>query len=237
MNDEQRDPEIERAIANWDFDDALQTYSTVWLSAEQLEKVAIEAIAGSAKSSGIVAVVFAAASVEAMLNEALHLLGDTDRDVSTRRMLHFAAIVENEQRGTRTWGIWDKVRAMASAHFDTKDPDIWLSEPFREFGVLINLRNAIMHLKPELLIVVVDRGDETYSRSEPAASRLFTQVCTLAGVDSNSTDGRHVPLVTLAMDKRVGQWAIQVARGTINALRAWFDAADVHGSFNFNEDA
>lgn len=192
-----------------------------FLASEQLKQIAGKAANASESDSDscLVAILFSAAWFEASLNEAI-------LDLFERGMRENAGDhVEHVRVTAKAAGIDDKyakldrkIRVLCAAA--TKQPLPDTAEPWVSVFLLFQLRNWIMHLRPELLSV---REGTDHEPSSLVSTQVHDFVLALhkVGAIKEIPQGRMVPVTHASQLPGVGQWAYRTAYAGLRSIDAW----------------
>jgi hypothetical protein len=191
----------------------------LFLASNQLAEIARSAASGSAdgKRSELVAILFAAAWFEGSINEAIHdlLTGhyhESDRIKAISIAAQAAGLDDRYARVER------KLRVLcAAATGQTLDEK---SEPWHTVLLLFQLRNWIVHLRPEIMEVREGREDEPSSLVSTQVHR-FVQALRDVGAIKEIPTGRMVPIAMAVQMPGVGAWAYRVAREGLRTVDTW----------------
>jgi hypothetical protein len=161
---------------------------------------------------GLTAVVFAAASLEALASEVAELADLEVRSGSTDEALQaFAEATLEAERGRGSIHL----KFIVASTVLIGQPYRRGSQPYQDFAVLMNLRNAIMHLRPTALFFD-ERGDwqlgvESVLR-ELQVRRLITP----------PPPKTVISLLELASRRPVARWAVNTAVGMAQSFISLF---------------
>jgi hypothetical protein len=166
----------------------------------------------------LVAALFSAAWVEASLNELVHKLTAThEKDLDTRlieakRTVTAANLFDRKSASLK---IKLNVLCATTAHRQID----WGSQPWQRLSLLIQVRNWLVHLRPERMKVRPGVEGE-------ASSLVSREVHELVGALKNSgaieiPKGRLVPVAIAASLPGVGAWSYRTAYDTLAAVVAW----------------
>jgi hypothetical protein len=161
--------------------------------------------------NGVVAVVFAAVSLEAFINE-LGALAETAPPSDPPQIRAFASLlrtVEESHGATRL------KFALAGQVFRGMPYDTG-AEPFQSFDLLFSLRDAIVHLQSERL-QFDGEGRLTRSSHTRVLERLRSQKI-LAEYDPSAYVGASPSWISLLSTRAVARWACNVASDVVMAV-------------------
>jgi hypothetical protein len=168
---------------------------------------------GSDRSSdhdeALVAIVFAAASLEAFINEAAELASiiDVPGEVTPTSVKTFASTAE--EVGTGRGSIRLKfLLAKAAFQGETYDKG---TQPYQDFNSLVDLRNALVHLKPRDKIII---QDGTLSVEVPSVINGLRSRKILAEFGPKS----FVTWTALISTRAVARWACNTAAAMVHSV-------------------
>lgn len=192
-----------------------------FLASNQLKQIAGKAADSSDSSSDscLVAILFSAAWFEASLNEAILDLFDRGMRESTGnhmehiRVMAKAAGIDNKYAKLET-----KVRVLCAAA--TKESLVDDVEPWVSVFLLFQLRNWIMHLRPELLSVR-EGTDQEASSLVSTQVHDFVLALRQVGAIKEIPQGRMVSVTQAIQFPGVGQWAYRSAYEGLRAVDTW----------------
>jgi hypothetical protein len=193
------------------------------LESNALSGVAWEAVKRSAvdSSQALVAILFGCACVESVLNHVLyelrtvpseHLPNGYDR-VST---LAREAGVQDDRLP------WDrKVRVLALGA--TGQPVDLGRTPFQEFSLLVALRNWIVHLQPEQVVVRYDDDERPTRLVADEPHKLVQELIRRKVIDPIASPAGP-SLVGAVRSAAVAQWSYGVVYNVLETIASWFPA-------------
>jgi hypothetical protein len=160
---------------------------------------------------GVVAVVFAAVSLEAFINELMELAATAPP--SDPPQVHAFALrlrTVEASRGTTSWKFAVAGEVFRGKPYDTN------AGPFQRFKLLFALRDAIVHLKSECL-EFDGEGRLIESSHEKVLKRLRSQKI-LAEYDPSAYVGTSPSWISLLSTRAVARWACNVASDVVMAV-------------------
>ena len=192
----------------------------LFLASNQLSEIARKA-AGESRvdhQASLIAILFSAAWLEAGINEAI-------QDVLGGRMRDDTARIQAVRLAARAAGLDErfvsldrKLRVLCAAATGEELDET--AEPWSGIGVLVQLRNWMVHLRPELLNV---RQGEDHESSSLVSTQVHQIVSSLVkvGAIKEVPRGFMVPVTTAAQLPGVGEWAYRVAYLGLDATDKW----------------
>jgi hypothetical protein len=188
----------------------------VVINAPRLFKVARDAafVEPPSIQQGLTAVVFAAASLEALINEVLELAEIEIQDGGGDKLLQAFVDVLSEAEESRS-SIALKFALSSIVLRGRSYPKG--EQPYQDFSLLINLRNAIMHLRPTTLFRVEEHGVQLDVKG------ILTQLqrrslITLPVPGSNAV----TDLLNEASRPEVARWAVNAAANMAQSFLSMF---------------
>jgi hypothetical protein len=192
-----------------------------FLESNALSGVAWEAVKRSAadSSQALVAILFGCACVESALNQLLYEL----RTVPTQ---YLPTGYDRVSTLAREAGLqddrlpWDrKVRVLGLGA--TGQPVDLGRTPFQEFSLLVGLRNWIVHLQPEEVVVRYDDDERPKRLVADEPHKLVQELIRRKVIDV--VDGPAGPsLVGAARSTAVAQWSYGVVYNVLETIASWF---------------
>ena len=186
-----------------------------FLSANQLGWVARDAAKASSEDGlqSLVAILFSCAYVEAALNELLHEIAAYDGPLTTLRPIARAAGLYE-----RTASVRRKLQVLGVVA-SGKEVDFG-ALPFQDLDLLLELRNWLLHLRPEVLSVQENPDDEGASiiNAEYHALIMRLKERKIIGI----AKGQLLSVVDAARSPGVGTWSFRTAEAVFAELQRWF---------------
>jgi len=193
----------------------------VFFSSNILSTIAYNAAKGSltAPDDNVVSTLFSAAWVEASLNEILHDLTVKDEALldpqlhNAKRVVAAANLFES-----RAASVELKLNVLCATAAQREIE--WGSEPWQHLSLLLQVRNWLMHLRPERMKVRLGTEDEPSTLVSREVHKLVTGLKN-AGAIPSIPEGRLVSVATAASLRGVGVWSYSVAYNTLAEVGAW----------------
>lgn len=193
----------------------------VFFPANILARVAFEAVARSSQTpdDNFVAILFSAAWVEAALNEITYdvtRIPEADLDpllLEAKRSVIAADLFES-----RSASVELKLRTLCAARTQRQ-----LSvgvQPWQNLLLLLDLRNWLVHSRPEKMSVRVGTDDEPSTIVSKEVHKLVRRLKSSGAID-RIPEGRIVPVVTAATLPGVGSWSYKTAYDSLAAVAKW----------------
>jgi hypothetical protein len=195
--------------------------SALFLASNTLADIAFKAAKASVTdaNSSLVALLFAAAWFEACLNEILFDLRERPNTFGNQDIadisLHAAAAGLDE----RIVSIERRLRVLCAA---CSNSELKASvQPWKGVLLLFRLRNWLIHLRPEPLVVREGREEEASSLVSIQVHQLAKDLLD-AGAIKELPAGVLLPVSTVAQLEGVGIWAYRSAHAGILEVDKWF---------------
>lgn len=192
-----------------------------FLASNILSGIAFDAAARSASDPDqhLVAVLFSAAWLEASLNELLHYLivpspGRLPKNYVSARLAAEAAGLQSQYASVST-----KLRVLCAAM--TGAPLRADRRPWRSSLLLIEVRNSIVHMRPELMKVREGRAAEPSSLVSREPHRLVRSLRDVGAIKA-IPKGRLVPLAIASSLPGMGCWSYATTHATMVVVANWF---------------
>ena len=166
------------------------------------------------KERGPIACVFSVAWVEAFFNELLEHISTNPIYHLTDGARHLRSLVESTRLFSKALSVSDKVQSikvmLSGTPFETG------SQPFQDFELLVAVRNALLHNRPEILSVVAPpRPDGAYELEvSRLAKRLYSR-----GVVPRPAAGTVDTFIGVVHSAPFGPWAYNSAARLLRAFR------------------
>lgn len=194
-----------------------------FLESNTLSGIAWEAAkrSGGDSSQALVAILFGCACVESVLNEILYELRAVPAE-------HLPEGYDRVSTLAREAGVqddrlpWDrKVRVLAlGATGQALDLG---HAPFQEFSLLVGLRNWIVHLQPEEVVVRYDNDERPVRLVTDEPHRLVQELTRRKVIDR--VEGPAGPsLVGAVRSPAVARWSYIVVFNVLETIASWFPA-------------
>jgi len=192
----------------------------LFLASNQLSDIARNAASESRVKpySSLVAILFSAAWLEAGINEAIQDLVDGSVREQTEHVLAVRLAVQAAGLDERFVSLDRKLRVLCAAA--TKKTFEDSMEPWPGVSVLMQLRNWMVHLRPERLNV---REGTEHEPSSMVSTQVHSIVSSLVrvGAIKEVPQGVMVPVTQAAQLPGVGEWAYRVAYLGLHAIDEW----------------
>ncbi|HVS88590.1 MAG TPA: hypothetical protein VHF01_10275 [Candidatus Acidoferrum sp.] len=161
---------------------------------------------------GLTGVVFAAASLEALINEVTDLAEIELQEGGGDKLLQaFVDAISEAEESRVSVGL----KFIISSIVLTGRSYPRGEQPYQDFSLLMNLRNAIMHLRPTTLVRVAEH--EVGLDAKGILAQLQARgLITLPGINM-VTD-----LLNEASDSNVARWAVNAAAGMAQSFLSMF---------------
>lgn len=192
-----------------------------FFSSNILAQIAFNAAKGSLTTSNdnLISALFSAAWLEASLNELIHDLTRTD-EALLEPQLHDAkrAVIAADLFESRAASVELKLNVLCAT--TTQRQLDWGSQPWQHLSLLMQLRNWLMHLRPERMKVRVGSESEPSSLVSREVHKLVSALKD-SGAISQIPEGRLVPVAIAASLPGVGIWSYRVAYNALAGVAAW----------------
>jgi hypothetical protein len=194
----------------------------VWLTAREARDRAVDTVQKNPNSwptDSIVAIVLAAASTEAFINELAESVAmdkaRADHGLS-KQLCAFADVIEEieESRGSLLLKYLMAAQTLRGSPFDRG------VNPFQDFATLITLRNDIMHLKPRDSDVAIRDGD-------PIAVPKYILALQQRGLARTPDRNVGMSWFNRLQTDAIATWATKAAREIILAVLDFIPDDDV----------
>jgi hypothetical protein len=200
------------------------TYGRLLLSAYEAKSRASRSDAKGANADAAVAVVMAVASLEAFLNELAEFVAVADangwhQDVDFASRLHAYAIEHGRLVGGRAREQTKEKFSAAHLLLKGTSPD-WGQAPFQELGLLIAVRDDLVHIKPADQFT---RGNDGNIQVR-APGRV--QELQRRGLSRRREESPHSGWFDLLMTPELAAWAPRTIRHAISAVLEAFPPED-----------
>jgi hypothetical protein len=187
----------------------------IFLSANELHRVARDAVKAAHTESlqSLVAVMFSCAYVEAALNELLHQIAEAETENVKRLgpLARAAGLYEKTAAVSRKLGV---LGAAASG----KEVDFG-SQPFQDFDLLLELRNWLVHLRPEPLTLRENPSEEGTSLINDQYHKLIERLAQWKVIEIPRS---HLLSVTSAAQlPGVAPWSLRTAEAVLQEVHRW----------------
>jgi hypothetical protein len=166
-----------------------------------------------------VAALFSAAWIEASLNEIVHKLSVTSEGtVDSRVLTARRTVIAIDLFDSKSASVETKLNILCAT---TTDHQLdWGSQPWQRLSLLVQLRNWLLHLRPERMKVRPGLEDEASSLVSSEVHKLVSALRDSGAIREIPT-GYLVPVLTAAVLPGVGVWSYKVAYDTLDAVSVW----------------
>jgi hypothetical protein len=172
-----------------------------------------------ARRSSLISIILATISTEAFINE-LHHLAHNQSDASAAGWVNALSEILNEAEKSRA-SIESKYQL--AKFILTGQPFDRGSSPFQQFSLLVDLRNLIVHVRPQQALLKNDNGRYVWV-SPPIMTRL--QAAGIISVDDyikqaasqNNAEGVIADVLAQVSTEAVAGWACITAATIVNAI-------------------
>ncbi len=171
------------------------------------------------RDDNLVAALFSATWVEASVNELVHKLTATDEKhldtqlIEAKRTVTAVNLFDRRSASLRTKL---NVLCATTAHRQID----WGTEPWQRLALLIQLRNWLVHLRPERMKVRPGVEGEPSSLVSQQVHELVRSLKN-SGAIKEIPRGHLVPVAVAASLPGVGAWSYRVAYDTLAAVVTW----------------
>jgi hypothetical protein len=162
----------------------------------------------------IAGIVFSALSLEAIVNEMLDRVRDPWRPESAVDLIRVRSICDAAGLNERMTSIETKVAVLAVALGAQDNP--MGRQPYQDFRLLIQIRNFLVHLRPDIR----DQGDDGVWNSHKILLRLAER-----GVIAMPLLSRPTMTINELQSASVARWAFETMVSTVQDLLGLFPVA------------
>jgi len=190
----------------------------IFLSANELFWVAANAVkaAPTDGSQSLVAIMFSCAFVEGAVNELLFQVEEAEQDplAKLRPLAKAAGLYDRTSSISRKLAVLGAAATGREAGFGT--------QPLQDFDLLIELRNWLVHLRPEPLTLRANPSGEGTAMINEEYHKLIER---LADRKIIEVPGAYLLSVTSAAQlPGVAPWSLRTAVATLRELARWIPA-------------
>jgi len=201
----------------------------LFLGSNSLSSIAAAAAIQSASvpDEHIVAVFFSVAWLEASLNEIIHLLLRPERIADSPQYNRVAIAARAAKLDGRTASLDLKLQVLCAA---ATDDSLALGQaPWQHLTLLLDLRNAIVHLRPERVKVRRGQDDEPSSlvTDQDQANDIIKRLLSAGALDS-FPQGYMVPILTAAQRPTIGRWSYATVYRVLEQVAEWLPSWREH---------
>jgi hypothetical protein len=192
----------------------------IFISTNILSGIAHKAAAAGDADKNIVAALFSAAWVEAAVNELIHHLVTEDETAmdpalkEARRAAVAANLLESHSASIEL-----KLRLLC-ATLTGKQLELG-HQPWQRMFLLFELRNWLVHLRPEAMDVRPGRDDEPSMIVSSSVHKLV-RALKASKAFARIPAGHLVPVVIAAGLPGVGRWSYATAYNTLEGIAKWY---------------
>jgi len=198
-----------------------QLEEATFFSSNILAQIAFNSATRSLTNSddNLVAALFSAAWVEASLNELIHKLTATDeKNLDPQSLTAKQTVVAIDLFDSKSASVEMKLNVLCVT--TTNRQIDWGSQPWQRLALLIQLRNWLVHLRPERMKVRSGAEGEASSLVSREVHKLVRALKD-SGAIAEIPRGHLVPVAIAASLPGVGVWSYRVAYDTLAAVVGW----------------
>ena len=171
----------------------------------------------------LIAALFGAFGLEAWVNELLHRVRHTTEPYRLAPLDRLYPMIAAARLQERTTSLRTRIDVIGTV----VRGDTWTlgTQPFQDLDLLLDIRNELAHVRPEMTPIDVYEDDEGNFHIRQERLAKLGERLVQSKIVTRPRPSEITPLLRLLQEQSVGVWAYKTAHDSILAIRAFAEGS------------